>query len=183
MPRLQRFPRAHKSAIECGATHRNVRTTGVFPRGTRVIALLLFAVCWPLKAHAAELTVTWDPPSDGTTTGYILFYGTASHSYSEQVDVGNTTSYAVRNLLDGTTYYFAVRAYDAAGVTSDSSIEVSGTTAPAVPPGGTALAVPPGVTALALSANVLLPAGRHHRDVARDRYGRSRALRIPVGAL
>jgi len=157
MPRLQRFPQAHRSVIECGATHRNVGTTGVFPRRTRVIALLLFAVCWPLKSQAAELTLAWDPPSDGITTGYILFYGTASHSYSEQVDVGNTTSYAVKNLLDDTTYYFAVCAYDATGVTSDPSTEVSGTTAAAVPPGSMALAVSPGVTALALTSNVPSP--------------------------
>ena len=120
-------------------------------RFAKVIALFLFAVCWPLRSHAAELTLEWDAPSDGITTGYIVFYGTASHSYSEQVDVGNTTSYAVKNLLDGTTYYFAVRAYDATGVTSDSSTEISATTAPAVP------AVPPVVTALALSADVASP--------------------------
>jgi hypothetical protein len=120
----------------------------VFPKGTRLIALLLFAVCWPLESHAAELTLAWDPPSDGITTGYILLYGTASHSYSEQVDVGNTTSYAVRNLLDGTTYYFVVCAYDATGVMSDPSTEVSGTTAPAGLPV---------VTALALTANVASP--------------------------
>jgi Fibronectin type III domain len=117
----------------------------------KVIALILFAVCWPLKSYAAELTVAWDPPSDGSTTGYILFYGTASLSYSEQVDVGNTTSYAVKNLLEGTTYYFAVCAYDATGVTSDPSTEVSATTAPEVPP------VRPVVTTLALSANVASP--------------------------
>jgi hypothetical protein len=73
------------------------------------------------------------------------------------VDVGNTTSYAVKNLLDDTTYYFAVCAYDAMGVTSDPSTEVSGTTAPAVPPGVTALAVPPGMTAVALTSNVPSP--------------------------
>ena len=61
---------------------------------------------------------------------------------------GNATSYAAKNLLDGTTYYFAVSAYDATGVTSDPSTEVSGTTAPAVRPE---------VTALALSADVASP--------------------------
>jgi len=176
MPRLQKFPRAHRSVIKCGPTRRNVGTTGVFPKGTRgaylahgsgvnvwkfanlstealarrwkVIALLLFVVCWPLKSHAAELTLAWDPPIDGVTTGYILLYGTAPRSYSQQLDVGNTTSYAVKNLLAGTTYYFAVRAYDATGVTSDPSAEVSGTTTPAVP------AV---VTALSLTADVPSP--------------------------
>jgi fibronectin type III domain protein len=114
----------------------------------KVIAIVLFAVCCPLSSYAADLTLEWDPPSDGVTRGYFLLYGTAPHSYSQQVDVGNTTSYAVKNLLDGTTYYFAVRAYDAAGETSDPSLEVSGTTA---------RAVPRVVTALALTANVAPP--------------------------
>ena len=117
-------------------------------RFATVIVFVLFAVCWPLSSNAAELTLAWDPPSDGITTGYVVLYGTAPHSYSQQVDVGYATSYAVKNLLDGTTYYFAVRAYDATGATSDPSAEVSGTTAPAVPPV---------VTALALTANVLSP--------------------------
>src|SRR6266487_1026138 len=117
-------------------------------RFAKVIAIVLVAVCWPLSSNAAELTLAWDPPSDGITTGYIVLYGTAPHSYSQQVDVGNTTSYTVKNLLDGTTYYFAVRAYDATGATSDPSLEVSGMTAPAVPPV---------VTALALTANVPPP--------------------------
>jgi hypothetical protein len=137
----------------------------VFPKGTlgaslalssgvtvwrfaKVIAIVVSAVCWPLSSSAAELTLAWDPPSDGITTGYIVLYGTAPHSYSQQVDVGYTTSYTVKNLLDGTTYYFAVRAYDATGVMSDPSAEVSGTTPPAVAPV---------VTALSLTANVPSP--------------------------
>jgi len=41
------------------------------------------------------------------------------------IDVGNTTSYTVSNLIDGQTYYFNVTAYDAAGVESEYSGEVS----------------------------------------------------------
>jgi hypothetical protein len=117
-------------------------------RFAKVIAISLLGVGLPLSSDAAELTLAWDAPSDGITTGYILLYGTAPQSYSQQVNVGNTTSYAVKNLLDGTTYYFAVRAYDAGGVTSDLSLEVSGTTP---------MAVPPVVTAVSLTANVPSP--------------------------
>ena len=70
-----------------GATDRIVGIVRVFPKGTLgVIAIVVAAVCWPLSTNAAELTLAWDPPSDGITTGYVLFYGTTSHSYSEQVD-------------------------------------------------------------------------------------------------
>ena len=106
-------------------------------------------VCSVARAsNAAGLTLEWDPPSDGVTTGFVLFYGTASQSYSQQVNVGGATSYTVNGLSAGTTYYFAVRAYDASGMMSDPSSEVQATIAPNV----TLV-----VTALALSANVPSP--------------------------
>ena len=103
-------------------------------RLVKVIVIILLAICCPRLSDAAGLTIEWDPPSDGITTGYVLFYGTASQSYSEQVDVGNTTSYTLGGLSNGTTYYLAVRAYDAAGDMSDLSAEVSGTTLPSAQP-------------------------------------------------
>src|SRR5206468_3411864 len=117
-------------------------------RFAKALLAVLLAICCPRLSQAAGLTVAWDPPSDGMTAGYLLLYGTASHSYSQQVDVGNTTSYILSGLSDGTTYYFAVRAYDAIGDVSDPSAEVSATIAPTVP------AV---VTALALTASVPPP--------------------------
>jgi hypothetical protein len=41
------------------------------------------------------------------------------------VDVRNVTSYNLANLAIGTTYYFAVSAYDTAGTDSALSNEVS----------------------------------------------------------
>jgi hypothetical protein len=41
------------------------------------------------------------------------------------VDVRNVTSYNLSNLAIGTTYYFAVSAYDTAGADSALSNEVS----------------------------------------------------------
>ena len=119
-------------------------------RFVKVIAAVLLAICCPRLSHAAGLTIEWDPPGDGTTTGFILMYGEAPGSYSQQVDVGNTTSYTLNSLSDGTTYYFAVRAYDATGATSDPSAEVSATTLPSVLPA---------VTGLALTADVPSPEG------------------------
>src|SRR5262245_17077923 len=89
----------------------------------------------------------WDPPSDGITIGYILFYGTSPHSYSKQMDIGYATSYTVNNLSEWTTYYFALCAYDALGRVSDLSNEVSATVLPTAPS-------PPPVTGLGLAASV-----------------------------
>ena len=60
----------------------------------------------------------------------MIHYGMASGAYSQGVDVGNTTSYTVSNLIDGKTYYFAVTAYNAVGYESVYSNEVSIAIAP-----------------------------------------------------
>jgi len=116
------------------------------------VAVFFFLVCRPLPASAADVSLVWDPPSDGITIGYVIEYGIAPHSYSQWVDVGSATSYTAHGLLDGTTYYFAVRAYTVSGVFSDSSDEVQATTTPAP-----ASAVSPVVGSLSLTANLASP--------------------------
>ena len=108
----------------------------------------LFVLAAAPRSDAGDLVLAWDPPSDGITIGYLLSYGVTPGTYSQQVNVGYATSYTLSGLLDGTTYYFVVRAYDAAGDVSDPSAEVAAT----VPP-----SIAPVVTALALSSNLPSP--------------------------
>ncbi len=75
------------------------------------------------RASAAQITLAWDE-SDGAA-GYKIYSGTESNNYTWVVDVGNTISYTTANLTDGYTYYFAATAYDASGLESDYSDEVS----------------------------------------------------------
>ena len=110
------------------------------PRLGRVLVLALLAVGSARVSAAANLTLAWDPSGDTAVTGFVLYYGTASRSYTQQVNVGATTSYTLSGLTVGTTYYFAVRAYNAAGVLSDFSEEVSG--APDPPPATTGCSTP-----------------------------------------
>ena len=56
-----------------------------------------------------------------------MYYGLASRSYGDSVDVGLTTSAAISDLQEGRTYYFAVTAYDQAGNESAFSGEVART--------------------------------------------------------
>lgn len=87
------------------------------------IAVFFFA-CISLipvsKASAAQTTLSWSAPatySDGTAmavSGYKVYQGTAKGAYTDSVDVGNQTSYTLSNLVNGSTYYFAVTAYDGA---------------------------------------------------------------------
>ena len=48
----------------------------------------------------------------------------ASRTYTNKVNAGNATSVTIPGLVDGTTYYFAVTAYDILALESDYSDEI-----------------------------------------------------------
>ena len=70
-------------------------------------------------------TLSWYPNTETNLAGYKIHIGTAAGIYNATVDVRNVTSYNLSNLTIGTTYYFAVSAYDTAGTDSALSNEVS----------------------------------------------------------
>jgi chitodextrinase len=87
-----------------------------------------------VAASPTSVTLIWDTPTtytDGTpVTGFVgfkVYYGTESRVYPYIVDVQNSTSWTISSLVPGTTYYFAMTAYDSSGVESDYSIELSTT--------------------------------------------------------
>lgn len=69
--------------------------------------------------------LTWDANTESDLAGYKVYVGTRSRTYGPPLDVGKVTSFKVINLLPGTTYYFAVTAYDTASNESGFSNEVS----------------------------------------------------------
>lgn len=84
-----------------------------------------------------SLSLAWDADTNPYTAGYRISYGTATGVYTNTVDVGLVTSYAITNLpiLDGfgvaITYYAIVQSIDVDGYLLGSpTSEVSG---PAVP--------------------------------------------------
>ena len=83
--------------------------------------LILFAA---FNASAADVTIAWDANSEPDLDGYIVYYGTASGDYSNSFDVGNKTEHPLNGLSAGTTYYFAVKAYDTSDNQSDFSKEL-----------------------------------------------------------
>ena len=101
-----------------------------------IAAVFAALLAFTSPATAAQTTLSWNPPvnTDGTPvsgiTGYKLYVGNASRTYSQTIDVGNITSYTLASLSDGTTYYFAVSDYDGAGDASGYSNEVSKTFPP-----------------------------------------------------
>jgi hypothetical protein len=94
-----------------------------------ILALILLILPVFLQpAHASGVTLAWDANTEASVTGYKVSYGTGSSSYSSTVDVGNWTSVSITGLDTGRKYYFACKAYNAAGTESGYSSEISYTT-------------------------------------------------------
>lgn len=108
-------------------------------------SILIIALSLPLLSlshpdtWAADAPLSWNSPTtntDGTPltdlAGYKVYYGTTSSAYTQMVNVEMTSTpttptYTVTNLAAGSTYYFAVTAYDSSGNESRFSNEVSKT--------------------------------------------------------
>ena len=73
------------------------------------------------------LTLSWgDSSPSPEVTGYRVYYGTESGTYTSTLDiVDNLMTASVSGLLSGATYYFAVTAVNADGLESDYSNEAS----------------------------------------------------------
>ena len=76
--------------------------------------------------HAqSSVTLAWDPSPDPGVIGYKVYDGLASRTYTFTNNVGNATNTTLTMLLPGTTYYFAVTAYDTNFLESPFSGELS----------------------------------------------------------
>jgi hypothetical protein len=89
-------------------------------------------------AQAGSVTLAWDPNTEPDFAGYIVLYGTASGVYTNQVDVGNQTTWTLTGLTDGLHYYFTVKAYNQTGFQSAPSTEVDTIVGVITPPSITA---------------------------------------------
>lgn len=101
----------------------------------------LFIGCQSLNLTASEVSLAWDPPIntiDGTTltdlTGYKLYCGTSSRSYSTISDIGNTNTCKVAGLLEGSTYFFAITTCISNTLQSDYSAELVWSAPDTTPP-------------------------------------------------
>ena len=79
----------------------------------------------PPPTSSNQALLTWSAVTDTKLAGYKVYVGTRSGVYGTPLDVGNVTSYTVKNLLVGTTYYFVVTSYSSSGSESPYSSEVS----------------------------------------------------------
>lgn len=120
----------------------------------RFSAFVVALLACNLQAQGSQsVTLAWDASSAPGVSGYRLYAGTTSGIYTQQIEVGNNTSTVVSNLADGTTYFFAVTDYNASGLESSHSNEVSYASAAATPtPAPTPVASPTPTPAISPSA-------------------------------
>ena len=128
-----------------------------------VIALWMVLVgCAQSVIAAQQVGLAWNASTDSSVSGYRIYYGPSTGYYTNAVTAGNVTSVTIAGLVDGATYFFAAKSYNAAGVESGFSNETIFTGSPAQPG-----------KILQLSANSLAVSGQ---------YRFSFASRAPAGA-
>jgi fibronectin type 3 domain-containing protein len=93
------------------------------------------------NATVNSLTLYWGAANDNKSTPseikYLIYRATASRAYDWSKPIAAVTgenSYTDTGLKDGTTYYYVVRASDAAGNIETNTKEKSGTTLDGTPP-------------------------------------------------
>jgi hypothetical protein len=76
---------------------------------------------------SSSVTLSWAPSTSSSTTGYKVYYGSTSGTYSTVLDVGKATTVTVTNLSAGRRYYFMVNTYNFLGISSPYLGETSAT--------------------------------------------------------
>ncbi len=95
---------------------------GQFRRAMLTLCLLLLVQVGP--ALAGSVRLYWDPNTEPDLAGYVLVYGNASGVYTTSVTLpASAVTHEFVDLPNG-TYYFAVRAFNAANAQSGYSNEV-----------------------------------------------------------
>jgi hypothetical protein len=88
--------------------------------------LFLLTIFMNSTLFAGSLQISWDAVASDNVAGYWVKYGTRSGTYSNKVNMGKVTTYALQNLTEGHNYYLAVAAYDSNGIEGVYSPECSG---------------------------------------------------------
>jgi len=78
----------------------------------KIIISIIVSIVMVSISYAIDIIIGWDANTEPDLVGYKLHYGTVSKTYTTTVDVGNITQYTLRDLVAGTTYYFAATAHN-----------------------------------------------------------------------
>ncbi len=89
-----------------------------------IVVFALAVLCLSVRGQSS-VTLAWNASTSSDVTGYNLYYGGASQTYTNMKPVGNMTNTTISSLLRGGTYYFSVTAIDAVGLESPNSNEIT----------------------------------------------------------
>lgn len=96
----------------------------------KLLMLLLFAAI-PAQAavvstnQLASVKLAWDRSADSSVAGYKLYWGPASRTYTNSINVGTNLTGTVSNVVVGVNYFYAATAWNAQNLESDFSNEVA----------------------------------------------------------
>ena len=131
------FPVDTQGTFNKGDVHQSSGLkAGVFARLRSPSLWAALVLLGSLGATQAQQSVSlaWNTDPDPTVTGYDVVYGTSTGNLNQSVNEGNTTVATISNLTAGQTYYFSAVAYDAQGLKSLPSNQVSFTATPTPTP-------------------------------------------------
>ena len=92
------------------------------PRALAVLLLCFFAAAGASFAESVDLA--WNNNPEPDIAGYRVLIGASSGQYTQSSDTGAAVTAHISDLEVGTTYYFAVSAYNTSGAESLPSDEV-----------------------------------------------------------
>ncbi len=104
----------------------------------KYVVICLICLLIPTMVTAKKVTLNWDASPTAEVTGYKVHYATSpDQPFPVVLDVGDVLTAQIVDLPDETAYYFAVSAYNAAGMESTySNVVLShGFTIPEAPAG------------------------------------------------
>jgi hypothetical protein len=113
----------HKRRAQCtnAVLRWSLKITGL----TMFLGGFLFLAALGTTVQAASVNLAWSRSADPIVTGYYLYYGRVSGTYTNKVSAGLATNAVTSGLMVGVTYYFAATTHDAAGTESSYSSEVT----------------------------------------------------------
>jgi len=89
------------------------------------LRLSILVAIMELPAFAGNVTLAWYANTNPVITGYNIYFWIKGGASTNKVSAGNATSVTISNLVAGCTYLFAATTYDASGLESPLSAEVS----------------------------------------------------------
>ena len=110
---------------------------------TSVVALCLVLLGQVTQAAAGSVRLQWDPNAEEDIAGYVLAWGNASGTYTQSATLPPTAVMHEVSGIDHGTWYFAVRAFNSAGMHSGYSNEVQVVIESSVLPAPTITALSP----------------------------------------